>query len=267
MNNGDYLINELQKRKAMLAELVKRKNTELKAAPAGRLRISSCKTYPQYYYRRTSDARGGSYIPEKEIKLVKALAQKDYNERIIESAILEQTTIENYINYLSDSAVEKTYGKMSEARQNLIIPINESDEDFIKRWLSQSYPYAPDRSEHPVVYGAQGEEADSKSELLIAGEFNRYTVPYLPQFPLHLKGHGLVYADFKVLNPRTRKEYIWEHLGMLDKTNYRQRNLPKLNAYIINGYIPGKNLILTWESEECKFDLRVVNRLIRDLLL
>ena len=175
--------------------------------------------------------------------------------------------IDKYLSLFPEVPVEDVYGKMTAARQNLVIPVNESDEDYTRRWLDQPYPYGPNRHEHAVVHGENGEAMDSKSELLIAGHFDKRAVAFLPQFPVQLKGYGLVYADFKVLNTRTRQEYIWEHLGMLDKVNYRQRNLPKLNAYIMNGFIPGKNLILSWESEEVKFDMRVIDRLIDEYLM
>jgi len=35
----------------------------------------------------------------------------------------------------------------------------------------------------------------------------------------------------------------------------------------MNGFIPGVNLILTWESEGCKLDLRVINTLINTYLM
>lgn len=46
------------------------------------------------------------------------------------------------------------------------------------------------------------------------------------------------------------KELIYhEHLGLLDEEKYRRDNLRKLNDYRKNGIYPGKNLIVTYETE------------------
>ena len=182
-------------------------------------------------------------------------------------AVKEKELLQKYLSGSPSVLPEEIYLDLPEARRKLINPIMEPDELFLKRWKSQPYPNMATRREHPVIFNDQGTEVDSKAELAISNQFDKRNIAFLPQFPVYLKARGWVYADFKVLNLRTRREYYWEHLGMLDSAAYRKHSLPKLNAYILNGYVPGDNLILSWESEESRLDMRVIDSLIDAFLI
>ena len=63
-------------------------------------------------------------------------------------------------------------------------------------------------------------------------------------------GNRTVYPDFTVLNVKTRKEYYWEHLGLLDDEDYLNKFLVKLDSYQKNGIRSGEKLILTKETKK-----------------
>ena len=195
------------------------------------------------------------------------MAQKQYDTAILASAEKEIKLLKNYLLKVPAVPIEGIFEGMPEERQKLVVPITEPDDVFLQRWKSQPYPNIAARKEHPVILNDRGMELDSKAELTITNQFDKRGIAFLPQFPVYLKGWGWVYSDFKVLNLRTRQEYYWEHLGMLDSPAYRKHNLPKLNSYILNGYIPGQNLILSWESDESKLDMRVIDALIDSFLI
>ena len=73
----------------------------------------------------------------------------------------------------------------------------------------------------------KGESVKSKSEKIIADKLNMMNIPYCYEVPLYLKGYGYVKPDFKVLNVATRKEYYWEHYGMMDNKDYIIKALKK----------------------------------------
>ena len=83
---------------------------------------------------------------------------------------------------------------------------------------------------------------------------------------MYLKGYGWVNPDFRVLNIRLRKEFIHEHLGKMDDPEYAVKNIAKLNAYMRNGYFPGKNLIITFETQSAPFDARIMDDIIEQYL-
>ena len=113
----------------------------------------------------------------------------------------------------------------------------------------------------------KGESVKSKSEKIIADKLNMMNIPYCYEVPLYLKGYGYVKPDFKVLNVATRKEYYWEHYGMMDNKDYIIKALKKKNSYISNNFIVGDNLIETYESQSCPLDTRNVEKIIKTFLV
>ncbi len=47
------------------------------------MRVSESNKVVQYYHRTKNSGANGSYIPVKNLKLAKALAQKDYDRKIV----------------------------------------------------------------------------------------------------------------------------------------------------------------------------------------
>lgn len=106
----------------------------------------------------------------------------------------------------------------------------------------------------------------SKSEKILADKLYAMNIPYVYEIPLYLRGYGDVRPDFMVLNKRTRKEYYWEHLGMMDDREYCEKTIRKIECYEKNGIFPGKNLLLTYETEMHPLNGRVVEEIIREYL-
>ena len=63
--------------------LLEEKQKTLRNAPAGSLRISRSGKTTQFYQITKSGDTHGKYIPAKNDKLVKTLAQKDYDKKLI----------------------------------------------------------------------------------------------------------------------------------------------------------------------------------------
>ena len=71
-----------------------------------------------------------------------------------------------------------------------------------------------------------------------------------------------------MLNKRTRKEYYWEHFGRMDDPKYIEESfMPKISDYYNFGYLPGKKLLMTFESKGHPFDTTQVKRLIEEFLI
>ena len=105
----------------------------------------------------------------------------------------------------------------------MVQPICLPDEDFIKNWLDRKYEKMGFADGEPAYDTVVGTRVRSKSEAFISNSLERWEVPQLYEVPLILKGYGKVRPDFMVLNVRTRQEYIWEHLGMLDDPVYLEK--------------------------------------------
>ena len=115
-------------------------------------------------------------------------------------------------------------------------------------------------------YTECGIRVRSKSELLIANMLEQKGIPYRYEFPLYLKKTGNVRPDFLCLNIRTRKEFIWEHFGMMDNIAYANKNISKVQNYEQNGFFPGKNFIMTFETSQCPISSKVIRMTINEYL-
>ena len=73
--------------------------------------------------------------------------------------------------------------------------------------------------------------------------------------------------DFNCLNVRLRKEYFWEHLGMMGEEKYADRNVKKLEKYTFAEDFDEAKLIITMETDNKPLDTRVIDEKIRRFLL
>lgn len=210
----------LEKEEEYLLRLNQEIDQRIKKAPEGSLRCCKKRNKIQYYHR-TKDMENLSkildrYIKKEEMDQAKLLAQKGYDKCVKE-------WIENCLNricLLRESyqihELEKIYENLNDYRKELVTPIFLSDEDYAKQWLDIDYPQKGFKEDAPEIFTEKGERVRSKSEKIIADKFYIKKIPYRYEYPVSLKDYGTVHPDFIVLNKRTRKEYLWEHLGMMD---------------------------------------------------
>ena len=137
---------------------------------------------------------------------------------------------------------------MNKTRQTLITPATLTNEQYIEEWQRvtwQGIPFTEDAQEY---YTSNKDRVRSKSEVIIADTLARTGIPYRYEYPLELSGKTF-HPDFLCLNLRTRQEFIWEHFGMLDSSEYLEKSIQKIKIFNENGYFPGKNLIITMETK------------------
>ena len=75
------------------------------------------------------------------------------------------------------------------------------------------------------------------------------------------------YPDFRVLNVSQRKEFIWEHFGMMDNPEYIESALRKIETYKSAGIYVGESLIVTWETMDNPLSTEMIKRNINHFLL
>jgi len=77
---------------------------------------------------------------------------------------------------------------------------------------------------------------------------------------------GGIHPDFTALNKRTAKMYIFEHLGMMDKTSYYENAIQKIDTYERNGFLLGENLLITHETSLSPLNTQVLKNYIETYL-
>ncbi|MGD9567047.1 MAG: AAA family ATPase [Sedimentibacter sp.] len=93
----------------------------------------------------------------------------------------------------------------------------------------------------------------SKSEVIIANLLFSKEIPFTYEEPLYAKDGTMYLPDFTVTF--RGEKYYWEHVGMLNKEDYRKHWEEKENWYNIN--FPGR-LLTTFESDTLTLDAKKI---------
>lgn len=211
-----------------------------------------------------------TYLSGDKVKLVKALAQKKYNLLVLKDFVRQRDALDKLMESYVPQNGEKTYASMPAELQSEIVPLTLPDSEFVEAWRSQRYKRK--FVENSDFLTANGERVRSKSEIIIADALNSFGVPYHYEFPHELNAVNSsrrikVFSDFTCLNVRTRKEFVWEHFGMMDDAEYLRNAMEKIDMYACSGFYPGENLILTMESRDKPLNSKMVNRLVGKYLI
>lgn len=285
----DGCVAVLQARAEELLSAVEILRKRLKKAPAGRLRVAvrSRRHGEVFCYYHVKDAANlcGEYIPQSAVAEAQALAQKDYDEAALTELERELAVIDNCLAMYRPAQLQTLCEELHRGRSHLVQPLQLSDEAFAARWQSVSYKGLHFDDSAPELRTSRGERVRSKSEIIIAETLLRLGIPYRYEYPLqlqvkdgsksqHAKGkssQGLrkvtFHPDFTCLNIRTRREFIWEHFGLMDDADYAQNAMGKLDIYEMNEIFYGDRLIFTRELRESPLTALDVERLAKKFLL
>ena len=244
-------LHELKDRRAYLQYLIRKKEKSIAKAPEGYLIVQKAgRGESLQYYRVTYDERNRrrrTYISKrKDLPLIQALAQKDYDRKVLEAANLELAAIDGLLTHIPKNSAENIYALLDLQRALLVHPDVEPTDVFIAKWQGKEYdgnPY-PIQKKH---YTARGEIVRSKSEVEIANFLFFHGIPYRYEYPLKLRdGHQTVtyYPDFVILDPVSRKVILLEHLGRMDDPEYVEEQVRKRRVYEDNGFFEGRTLFI-----------------------
>ena len=230
---------EFTRRKRFLERLIAKLESRLENAPEGSLVVNS----------KTRTSVPGFY----------RVSQKGAEQKALRTARKELVAINKILKYCDMAKVEDVLGSCQEEKKKFITPAIESDEAFRIRWLSQKF-VQKQKNEGDKLYSTErGDLVQSKSEGIQADYLFHHNYAYLYEKRVKLIDHGRVtyrYPDFTILDPVTRQEVIFEHIGMVDQDHYfRNSFIDKLRLYLENGYVIGENLLFTFETQEHPFTI------------
>ncbi len=258
-----------------LSNLLSLKEKSVKKSTKASLRISKSNGVVQYYFKSNPQNKKSHYISVKNKKLAQELAQQDYDNKIVQAARQELKILQHLLRQYEglssrNHLVEKIFPKLNLLRQALIKPVRFSDNFFAVQWQNVSYEKKAFPEGSTPFSTSRDELVRSKSELIIAETLKRMNIPYRYEFPLQLTSETgrliTIHPDFMCLKVKSRNEYFWEHFGMMDNPEYAEQAIQKLNLYALNGFFPGKNLIITTESGQQPISTKVVEKIVREFL-
>lgn len=251
---------------AQLQKIVELARKRLQAAPQGSLRIKGKKNGVEYYYKGEGVGnKNGKYIRKSEERLARAIAQRDYDLKLVKYATERIKLLQAFIEKEPDTSLKRLYEDTNNYRRRLIDAPVISDEEYVKRWQEVKYKGLGFDEEAPGIITDRGERVRSKSEKIIADKLNSLNIPYRYEYPLHLDKDITIHPDFTILKMPKRKEIYLEHLGMMDDSDYVEKTIRKIGTYERNGIYLGVNLFFTYETSKKPLNAKALETLAREV--
>jgi len=202
-----------------------------------------------------------SYIPKKQKEFAEQLALKKYLNTFLKDLIKEKEALQIYLKNTSASPNAQKLLQQPEYSK-LLQPYFQPSKQDLYDWSKASYEHNTSHPEHLIHKCISGNIVRSKSESLIDMILYVNKIPFRYECALHFDDTTL-YPDFTILHPLTNELFYWEHFGMMDKPSYVQNNTSRLQTYLSHDIIPGKNLIITYETSKHPLDLYTIEKILQ----
>lgn len=255
-----------------LEDTLKKIDMFLNHAPEGCLKWQNRGGKTHYYHQFMRNAKWTrKYIKKGEASLAKALAQKHYYSVIRPMLAKKLNELKRFLQKCPLGELEEVYDNLSIERKNLVVPVQVSAKEKVKQWQAEIYEKNEMYPENLRYETEQGDVVRSKSEVIIANILyrNRKNILYKYERPLEVMVNGrmkTIYPDFTILNIHTGKVTYWEHAGRMDDPHYANEFVRKMNMYIANDLLPGRDVVVTYESQSNALDISVVKQLVKQVV-
>lgn len=251
----------LRKRFNELEEIKKLCEKVISNSPKGSLYFRVDHGFTRYY-RNFDKESSRKYLGKNKIDEIKALENKNYYALLEKACLNLEEKLEDIIEILKDAKdPEQVFLLIDKKKTHLIKEYSLKPGYALNKAAKIQFDMKVPENLNFVTKA--GERVRSKSELIIANMLFDANIPY----GYEMSEVGNYRPDFTVLNEKTGKLYYWEHLGMLDNPDYLESSVIKLNNYAAKGYLPGKNLIVTFETVRCPLNTKHIEKLIKEYLI
>ena len=258
------LLKELLRRKKTIEGYISKCMGFLKSVPQGFLRVSEERGHYRFYRRKDVNDKFGVYCTNKDI--IAKLAKKEYAERVIKAAQKELREIERLITVEKAQPVVKAYTGMHPGKRALVKPLEDTIENRIRQFEETAFPsFGFKPGSHAVVVD-NNHLVRSTAEYRIETSLKKAGIPYKYESLFMADDGSDMRPDFMIMNPRTGQIFFWEHFGMIDRQDYRDRMMNNLGSYELSGIFPGNGLIATFDDGKHPLQQEHIDRIIRTLL-
>ena len=272
IKKGGFIIKQLAQQKfEEVNRILEQIDKELEHMPEGHLKIQ--KRLENVYYYQMIQENGKTkkyYIEKRNAELIKKLACKHYYMKVQTKLKKEWEALKKFLNNYDEKIADDIYDQMPVEKKELIQPLRMTAGEALRKWENERYEANQNYPENLIYKTDQGEMVRSKSELILANMLNqnRKYLLYKYERPLELmQGDKIqvVYPDFTILNIQTGKITYWEHAGRMDDPKYANQFVYKVNSYMSNGIMPGRDLIFTYETMSNPLNMQNALKLIESL--
>lgn len=237
---------------------------EIEVLPSGELHLRRNGDYTKWYNHYDGRIE---YITKKQRSLAEQLAIRKYKIALIKELQAEKQAIEAYMKCIDRNPFRASdLLKDDVGFKPLLDKYFNSYHCDIEAWVQESYEKNMAHPEHLIHNTVADFKVRSKSESLIVSALYLNHIPFRYECALHL-GEIVIYPDFTILHPITKKIYYYEHFGMMDNPEYAHLTYRKLELYSEHGIVPTINLLTTFETKDHPLDYGVIDKLITDYFL
>lgn len=273
------IVNEAKKEIVRLENLQKKAEKFIEEAPPGCLKWQNKNGKTYYYHQYMMDDSGQTdktvkreYIKKNNLSKAANLAQKHYFSIINPLIKKNLKELKRFVNKYKQEELDTIYDSMCDERKQLVKPIQYGIKEKRKRWMEEYYEKNMMYPDNLRFETEQGDMVRSKSEVIIANILYKYKehILYKYERPLEVIADGrikTIYPDFTIFILETGEIKYWEHAGRMDDPAYASEFVKKVNLYIQNGLLPGRDIIFSFESYSNPLDITLVKELVGKMLL
>ena len=127
----------LLKEQDRLEKILSKTRKQVKDAPPGSLRLSKSRGWIQYYHCMPGEKENGRYISKTKEQMIRRLAQKSYDERVVKLAEKRLAQIRRITKDYDVDEIEKLFLNEHRERKKLISPIVPTWEQRVEKWVSE----------------------------------------------------------------------------------------------------------------------------------
>ena len=259
----DALILRKNALEAELSRIIK----EQKKEPEGSLKIRGGRKNYRYYLVVNKDNKvKRTYIRQKDWKIATALAKKRYNKIRRREIELELQSLDAWIQNLQKQEVSSHFVLHHQAGySDLLLPVMNPELCKARLWSNEPFTQNTNHPEYLRFKTKNGLKVRSKSEVFIVNCLLKHNIPFRYESQL-VVGNSTFYPDFTIYLPKDDRLIIWEHFGMADDPDYREKMNAKMRLYFNHGYVPGYNMICSYETKKVPLSEEYIETLIEAYL-
>ena len=125
-------IKEINERLEYLKIIKVKAEKSLSGAPEGKLVLARSANTIQYQQKQKDGTR--VYIKKSNAALIKALAQKEYDQKILKTIDAEERRIRKFLNKYNPNSLLEVYDSMPEQKGIFVTKYELTDEEYAKMW-------------------------------------------------------------------------------------------------------------------------------------
>ena len=253
----------ISEEKTQLEQEIARLHAKIASLPPGKIYCSKSGKYVRWFL---SDGHTSTYLNKSKFPLIRTLAQKKYLTLQLKYLTSELKILDTCLKkHVGNPNLASILLETSPEYRALLADSLCAVEQKIESWKKEPYVYNPLYPEQLIHPCPSGNYVRSKSEYMIASALFHRNIAFRYECSLELDSL-IFYPDFTIMHPKTGKLLYWEHFGLMDAPEYRDKAFRKLRIYADHGILPGINLITTYETRSHPLTYAEIDHQIQHLL-